>query len=89
MSRLALTVAPHPTKRQDRIDEIKGLLAEAGLTPRDLFLTQPPAPSRKDDGRLCRLAAARAAAPADRPSARSVRLVRPRPAAAGEDPDRD
>jgi hypothetical protein len=31
MSRLALTLAPHPTERQQRINEIKQLLAEDGF----------------------------------------------------------
>jgi uncharacterized protein YaeQ len=39
MSRSALTLAPHPTERQQRIDEIKRLLAEDGFVARDMFLT--------------------------------------------------
>ncbi len=33
-------------ERQQRIDEIKGLLAAAGFVPKDMFLTQPPAPDK-------------------------------------------
>jgi hypothetical protein len=44
-----LDIGTAPTEPQQRIDEIKQLLAAAGLVPKDMFLTQPPARSRKDD----------------------------------------
>jgi hypothetical protein len=35
-------------ERQRHIEEIKRLIARAGLEPRDFFFTQPPAPEEKD-----------------------------------------
>jgi hypothetical protein len=49
MSQPALRSAPQPTERQRHIAEIKRLLAAAGLAPKDMFLTQPPAPDKKRD----------------------------------------
>ena len=39
MSRLALTLVSHPTEQQQRIDEIKQLLADDGFVAKDMFLT--------------------------------------------------
>jgi hypothetical protein len=39
MSRLALILAPTPTERQQRIDEIKRLLADDGFVAKDMSLT--------------------------------------------------
>jgi hypothetical protein len=39
MSRPAPTLAPHPTERQQRIAEIKQLLADDGFVAKDMFLT--------------------------------------------------
>jgi hypothetical protein len=45
---------PARAEQQQRIDEIKRLLAAAGLVPRDMFLTQPPAPDKKDEAAYAR-----------------------------------
>jgi hypothetical protein len=37
------------TERQTCIDEIKAMLAASGLRSRDMFLTQPLSPSKKDE----------------------------------------
>lgn len=43
------TPPPDAAERQTRIAEIKALLAASGLVPKDMFLTQPPAPSKEDE----------------------------------------
>jgi hypothetical protein len=40
---------PEATERRRRIEEIRELLAAAGLVPKDMFLTQPRAPDLKDE----------------------------------------